>query len=249
MKAIIKTSILLLSSSFVFIQSKAQYDFNKFEWGVMISGFVYQGDLTPSQIGSYKTLKPGITLFMSKELMTRISLRTNLAIGSLKGDDAKYSSPSWRLERALKFTTPVIEISELVQVDILTKGRFIPYVNGGVGLTLLKIDRDWSQFNTTFFSNQPKTMAGLDEDIQHSVPKRIIVLPAGIGAKYALDETISLIAETSYRVTFTDYLDGFSKVANPDKKDYYFTHSIGIAFNTSSDKHGSSKNRLGCPQF
>lgn len=249
MKAIINTSVLLLTTSLVFIQSKAQFDFNKFEWGIMISGFVYQGDLTPSQIGSYKTLKPGINLFISKEVMPRISLRTNLAIGSLKGDDAKYSSPSWRLERALKFTTPVIEISELAVIDILTKGRFIPYVNGGVGLTLLKIDRDWSQFNSTFFSNQTKTMEGLAEDIQHSVPKRIVVLPAGIGAKYALNENISLIAETSYRITFTDYLDGFSKVANPDKKDYYFTHSIGVAFNTSSDKKGSSRNRLGCPQF
>jgi hypothetical protein len=249
MKAIVKTSTLLLISFCILFKSKAQFDVNKFEWGIMISGFVYQGDLTPSQIGSYKTLKPGINLFMSKELMPRISLRTNLAIGSLKGDDAKYSSPSWRLERALKFTTPVIEISELAVVDILTKGRFIPYVNGGVGLTLLNINRDWSQFNTTFFSTQPKTMAGLAEDIEHSVPKRIIVLPAGIGAKFALNESISLIAETVYRITFTDYLDGFSKVANPEKKDYYFTHSIGIAYNTSSDKRGNSKNHLGCPKF
>jgi len=249
MKAIFKTITILLFCSGIFLQSKAQFDFSKFEWGFMVSGFVYQGDLTPSQVGSYRTLRPGINLFMSKELMPRIALRTNLAIGALKGDDAKYSSPSWRLERALVFTTPVVEISELAVVNILPNSRLMPYVNGGVGLSLLRINRDWSQFNSTFFSNDPKAVAGLAEDIQHSVPKRIIVLPAGIGLKYALNENLSLIAESVYRITFTDYLDGFSKVANPEKKDYYFTHSLGITYHSGNYGTKGSKSRIDCPQF
>jgi uncharacterized protein DUF6089 len=253
MKAIIKTSTLLLISFCIFNQSKAQPGAKQVEWGFMISGFVYQGDLTPSALGSYPTMKGGIDLFMSKEVMPRISLRTNLAIGSLKGDDAKYSSPSWRVERALLFTTPVVEISELVVVNILTNSRFKPYVNGGLGLSLVRINRDWSKFNTNYFSNQQKTMDGLAEDIAHSVPKRLIVLPAGIGASYALNEKISLIAESVFRFTFTDYLDGFSKVANPERKDYYFTHSLGITYhpggNYNSGSKFKSKSGLDCPKF
>ena len=243
MKAIFKT-ITLFAGCCCFIKLNAQTN-SKLEWGILPSLFIYQGDLTPSHIGSYITMKPGITVFVSKEIFYRISLRTNLAIGALKGDDARYSSPDWRKERALIFKTPLIEISELAVVDLLKNTKLQPYVFGGIGLSLLKINRDWSRFNTQYFSNQSKTMAGLAADIQESVPKRIIVLPVGIGAKFPLTEKISLAAETSYRMTFTDYLDGFSEVANPSKKDYYFTHSIGITYQFGM----GAKDKLGCPKF
>jgi hypothetical protein len=243
MKTILKTSALFVGCC-LFLKLNAQNQ-SKLEWGILPSLFIYQGDLTPSRAGSYKTMKPGISFFVSKSILNRVSLRTNLAIGSLKGDDAKYSYPDWRKERALIFKTPLVEISELAVVDLLTNTRLQPYVFGGIGLTLLKINRDWSRFNSQFFSNDVKALAGLAEDIQQSLPKRIIVLPAGIGATYPLSEKISLAAETSYRLTFTDYLDGFSEVANPNKKDYYFTHSVGITYQFGV----SSRDKLGCPKF
>ena len=244
MKAIFKTIALWIIGCCGFINLNAQTG-TKLEWGILPSLFIYQGDLTPSHVGSYKTMKPGLTLFVSKEMWNRISLRTNLAIGNLKGDDAKYSLPAWRQERALIFTTPVVEISELAVVDLLTNTRLQPYAFGGIGLSLLKINRDWSRFNTQFFSNDVKATAGLAADVQHSLPKRIIVLPVGLGGKYPLSQKISLVAETSYRITFTDYLDGFSEVADPKKKDYYFTHSIGISYQFGS----GAKSSLDCPKF
>jgi len=244
MKAIHKTIALFVIGSSLFIEVNAQTH-SKLEWGILPSLFIYQGDLTPSQIGSYRTMKPGLTLFVSKEIFYRISLRTNLAVGGLKGDDAKYSHPDWRPERALAFRTPVIEISEMAVVNLLENTKFQPYAFGGIGLSLLKISRDWSRFNAQFFSNDIKALAGLAEDIQRSVPKRIIVLPVGLGGKYPLSEKISLAAETSYRMTFTDYLDGFSEVANPKKKDYYFTHSIGIIYQFGM----GARDKLGCPKF
>jgi hypothetical protein len=219
---------------------------SKLEWGILPGVFIYQGDLTPSKVGSYKTMKPGLTVFVSKEIFYRISFRTNLAIGSLKGDDAKYSSPAWRQQRALVFRTPLVEISELAVVNLLSNTKLQPYAFGGIGLSLLKISRDWSRFNSQFFSNDVKATAGLATDIQESSPKRIIVLPVGIGAKYPVSEKISLAAETSYRVAFTDYLDGFSQVANPSKKDYYFTHSIGITYQLGAV---TAKSKLDCPRF
>src|ERR1051325_4913111 len=100
MKPLLKTSSLIFLGCCIVSISKAQALISKFEWGFLASGFVYQGDLTPSKIGSYRTMKPGISLYMSTGITSRISLRTNLAIGGLKGDDAKYSNPSWRPERA-----------------------------------------------------------------------------------------------------------------------------------------------------
>src|SRR5512138_1051393 len=108
MKTILQTSTLFLIGCSLFINVNAQRG-SSLEWGILPSLFIYQGDLTPSHVGSYKTMKPGITLFVSKPIWDRIALRTNLSIGSLKGDDAKYSQPAWRQERALNFTTPLVE--------------------------------------------------------------------------------------------------------------------------------------------
>jgi hypothetical protein len=40
----------------------------------------------------------------------------------------------------------------------------------------------------------------------------------------------------------TDYLDGFTKAANPSKKDHYYTHTIGLIYSFGE------KNTLACPK-
>jgi hypothetical protein len=47
--------------------------------------------------------------------------------------------------------------------------------------------------------------------------------------------------EGTYRLMRTDYLDGFSKSANPNLKDHYSSITIGAAY-----KFGN-KEKYGCP--
>jgi hypothetical protein len=84
-----------------------------------------------------------------------------------------------------------------------------PYLFAGLGVSLLNIKRDWSRFNAEYFSSEPKTLSGLAADQQHPLPALIPVFPMGIGIRYPISPSISVNAETSYRFTFTDYLDGF----------------------------------------
>ena len=84
-------------------------------------------------------------------------------------------------------------------------------------------------------------MTGLAEDAQRSLPKGLLVLPVGIGTRYYLSDKIGISAETSYRLSSTDYLDGFSQSANPSKRDQYYSHSIGIVYRLGK------KNTLDCP--
>ena len=91
----------------------------KFQFGVGAGTFIYQGDLTPSSLGSYKTLKPVVNLLATKFFNPFLSLRANLALGGLKGDDAKYSYPEYRKERNFNFRTPVTEISGIAEWNIL----------------------------------------------------------------------------------------------------------------------------------
>ncbi len=247
MKLVLKQTIIVLILFYKYCPALHSQTNNnpKFQFGVGAGTFIYQGDLAPSSIGSYRTMKPVINLFAAKLFSPSFSLRANLAFGGLKGDDAKYSNPEYRQHRSFNFRTPVAEVSALGEWNILARNYasrgLSPYVFAGIGYSFLRIRRDWSNLDTEYFSAESELMTGLSEDAQRSVPKGLLVLPVGIGARYYLTDKIGISAETSYRITSTDYLDGFSQAANPSKKDYYHSHSIGIVYRLGK------KNMLDCP--
>ncbi|HMD00161.1 MAG TPA: DUF6089 family protein [Ferruginibacter sp.] len=227
--------------------SDAQPDLSKWQVGVNVGAFIYQGDLTPSQFGSYKTWKPGFGLYVSRIVSPSFILRTNLAFGKLKGDDAKYDQPAWRQQRNFNFTSPVTELSELIVWNIFKNNsneegkRFSPYLFAGAGISFVKVNRDYSSFNAAYFGDGEDLPARLQADADHKLPRKLLVLPVGTGVEFYLTPKISLTAETNFRYTRTDYLDGFSQAANPDKNDFYHSHTVGLVY-----KFGS-KNMLGCP--
>jgi len=236
-------AIVFLSSHIYFVN--AQINLSKYEVGLSGGVFVYQGDLTPQPLGSYKTMKLQLALHMYRILSPAFALRLNINRGKLYGDDAKYANPEWRQQRNFNFSTPVTEISAQAVWSFLAQKspRFSPYLFAGGGFSVLKIKRDWSNITTTAFGDGSDVQAGLAIDAAKTLPRIIPVVPVGAGVRYSLNNRFSLIGETSYRLSFTDYLDGFSKAANPVKNDHYLSHSIGViySFNKKNDK------RLGCP--
>ena len=224
-------------------QTHAQVDLSKFEIGLTGGTFVYQGDLTPSPVGSYRTLRPAVNLFINRILSPSFSLRTSLFYGGLNGNDAAYKNPAWRQQRNFNFITHPLELTEIIVWNAWsTDTKITPYVFGGLGLTFLNIKRDYKNFNGEYFAAQGEDLfARLQEDIAHKTPKLLPVVPVGVGVQIALTKKLSLIGETSYRFTRTDYLDGFSKAANPQYYDHYQTHTIGVLY-----KLGKRSN-LECP--
>ena len=224
----------------------AQLNLSKWQVGINGGVFVYQGDLTPAALGSYKTLQPAVGLYVSRILNPSFILRTNLAFGKLMGADASYKSPAYRRQRNLSFSSPVTEISELLVWNMFGNNgneignRFSPYLFGGAGVSFLNVSRS-SNLNKTFFANEPQVEIGLAQDLVRTPPKTILVLPVGVGVEYYLYPNLSVTAETNFRYTFTDYIDGFSRVANPAKNDFYQSHTIGLVF-----KFGK-RNQLDCP--
>jgi opacity protein-like surface antigen len=227
----------------------AQQKLKGVEAGINISTFIYQGDLAPQRVGSLKTPGPGLNLYASKPLRNNIYLRLNFTLGKLKGDDAKYSNPSWRQLRNFNFKSTVAELTgnvvwyPLGNNDYTTGRRLVPYVSGGAGLALLRIKRDWSQLNTEAFSGQQNFFDGLSADQAHRLPRVTPVIPIGAGISYSLSQKISVVTEASYRFLFTDYLDGFSQSANPARKDSYYSISAGIKYSFGKN-HG-----IDCPRI
>ena len=238
----ITTATIICSS----ILAQAQVTQSKYAFGINAGTLIYQGDLTPSAIGSFKTPGLVIGLNASRYLSNKFSLRLDLNFGKLKGADSAYKDPAWRQQRNLAFKAPVTEIIGSIVWDAFGRERkFSPYVFAGLGYSFLKIKRDYSNFNEEYFANEPNTIEGLETDINHRLPGGLPMVPLGIGLRYRLTNTLSLNTETSYRYISSDYLDGFSHAANADAKDHYYKFSIGLSYS----KNNNGKGGLDCPKF
>jgi hypothetical protein len=227
------------------VKTNAQINIPKYELGVGIGGFVYQGDLTPNAAGSVNTTSPGIQLHGSKILSASFLVRANLSISKLNGNDADYAQPEYRQHRNFNFHTSLIELSPQLVWNLLGKNYddkgFFPYLFGGAGLSFVKIKRDWSRFDAAYFGEGSDLADRLAIDAAHKTPRIIPVIPVGLGLRYSLSSRIAVQAETSYLFVFTDYLDGFSQSVNPVKGDHYHSATISVVYRIGK------KNMLDCP--
>jgi hypothetical protein len=239
----LKTLILCAVAPAITCYSNAQLKSSPYEVGINLGAGLYNGDLTPTYLSPYKS--PGLFLGFTgnKKLSKIFALQADLNIGKIKADDANYSNPEYRQQRNFNFKTRVIELTASAVITPLGRERRInPYFFAGAGFSLLKIKRDYSALNPEYFSNDPAITEGLPEDIQHKLPKILPVVPLGAGLRLPVNQKFSLNLQTSYRLMSSDYLDGFSKGANPSRKDHYYTHTVALVYSFGG------KNRLDCPK-
>ncbi|GAB4093550.1 DUF6089 family protein [Flaviaesturariibacter terrae] len=242
----------LLAGALLAAGAVAAQDDARFEAGASLGALIYQGDLTPSPAGSYRTARPALQLWAAHSLSDRLSVRANLFMGSLHGDDARYTSPAWRQERALSFSTGLTEVSLLAVYRLNNGWALQPYVFGGIGYSFVNVRRDASHFNTTFFADDKRVTDGLATDLARTPARGVPVVPLGAGLRYPIGNALSLYAETAYRLSHTDYLDGFSEVGNPQRFDHYQSYSIGVSYRFGGGGLGNLLGRrgsrnTGCP--
>ena len=241
--------IALSLSSLMSLNSNGQSELiPRYEIGLHIGTFIYQGDLTPNDYGAFNTMKAGFAISATRNLNSLYAIRFQLLRGSLKGDDSKYENPGWRQQRNFKFKTPVTELSLQGVRNILSLRaneagiiNFTPYVFGGISYSILNIKRDWSSFNYSHFAGETAVINGLNEDIDHKLPKGLLSFPIGAGVRYGINEKLSFTLEATYRIIGSDYLDGFSEAANPDMADHYHTLMAGLIYSFGK------RNRFDCP--
>ena len=226
---------------------RAQLNHTTYEAGMGFSSFVYQGDLTPMRFGAFNTMRFGANLFASKLLSPSFAARVNLAVGGLRGDESTYSTPEYRQQRNFRFRSPVTELSvQAVWNPLGTNFEdrgFSPYFFAGAGLAFVHVKRDYSDYNADYFDPVSDLSAKLALDAAHKPPRVLPVAPIGGGIRYNFNARWAVNAESSYRLTGSDYLDGFSEAANPNRNDHYHTITIGVIYRIGK------KNLLACPTF
>jgi hypothetical protein len=237
-------SLILISMTFF---ANGQTIRGKYEFGAQAGVFVYQGDLSPSPMGSFKTLRPALGLSAARRLGDKSAIRLGLNLGRIAGDEGKYSDPAYRKERNLAFSTPVTELAgHFIWKPFGDPGRvgaWVPYAAVGGGLALLRVRADGSGVSGAFATNEGSDFTtSLAADIARPKPRLTPSLQMGAGIRYQLRPQWAIQAETSFRYLPTDYLDGFSRAVNPDTRDQYMTHSIGVVF--CSGRGG----RMACPK-
>jgi len=232
---------LALASS----KSNAQF-YKDMSIGLNAGAYIYQGDLTPNNLGSFRTIQPGFSIFAKKPINHFLAARMHISIARLKGDDSRYSKPDFRQQRNFYFTTPVKEFSAQLVWNIFGRNYeergIMPYVFSGAGVSLISVKKDHNRMNPAVFGESSEVYVGLAVDNAKGTPRALISVPVGIGAEYPLSDRFSVNIETAYRFIFTDYLDGFSHSANPKLQDHYHSTSAGIIY-----KFGKKDTGIGCP--
>jgi hypothetical protein len=225
----------------------AQFIPGKYEFGINAGTLIYQGALAESVLGYTRSLKPAIGVNASESLDDYFSFRVNLVRGEIGADESTYSSPAWRRERNFEFSSSVTELSTELVWDLFGKTysegfhRLSPYFFAGAGLTVLNVKRDWSRFNRVYFNSKSQASIGLGIDTLHKPPGIIPVLPLGAGLRWLLSNHIFLIAEGTYRLTDSGYIDGFKYATDPSRNAHYYGISVGMSYRVG-------RNLTSCPK-
>jgi hypothetical protein len=190
------------------------YSFQK-ERSLLLTGGLgtssYFGDLKDP--GDLIDPKGSFSIGLQHYFYPRISARSELSVITMKGDDKSSNDPS-RQVRNLSFKATNFELNTVGIVDLFPLGRRFyqrPQFNayGLLGIGLLYMNPK-AELNGETYALQPMRT----EDVKYS--RFQFVIPYGFGARVKVNPFLNIGIESSWRLTFTDYIDDISTV-HPDK--------------------------------
>ncbi len=148
--------------------------------------------------------------------MGAVSLATNFLVTHLAGNDA-YSSQEFHEDRNLSVRTDLVEADLLFEYRPWSRkkgfNRF--YIYSGIGAIYFQPKTEYQ--DDWYKLRELGTEGQLTEDGSGPYSDLSIVIPYGLGYKFRLAKSTSLILDLGFRKTFTDYLDDVSTVyADPE---------------------------------
>jgi outer membrane protein OmpA-like peptidoglycan-associated protein len=234
----------LLLSMAIFGQSNALY--KTWEFGVMMGGSYYQGDLHDYSRNGVNILDEthfAYGLYGKKYISKPLDLRLSLFRGAISADEANFINSPIHEERGFNFYSKITELSLIIDYDFLGSLRFkdekfhellSPYIFTGVAAQFTSPTNYWGENPTA------ELQLKIDKDIQNN-HKTHFAIPLGLGVHYDVSARALLSFELGTRFVFSDYLDGVSVSANPDKNDWdafgsiQFGFKLGMGIDTDGD--------------
>jgi hypothetical protein len=189
----------------------------------------YKGDLSSKIPG---TLRPALSIGANYKLWPRTIFGAEFFYLGLASKDA-------RPERSIGFKSSNLEFDLygrfLLIDDIQRKGKdkiskpkkFKPYIMSGIGFMKYK-PKSYTYGVVT------DSLVTQTEGVRY--PRWGLVIPAGLGLSVFITHRVSVIAEATYRFTFSDYLDDVSRRGDVRDNDGYMSLNIKIQYTPTAPK-------------
>jgi len=190
----------------------AQEFFTPTEYGILLGGSTYFGDLNPNY--GYKYIRPAGGAFVRYQINPYIAVRGAVNYTKVGYDDS-YTSNPYQLERNLSFRSDVLEANVMAEFNFFwfatgdPAHRFTPYLTGGFGTFYYEpyTTLNGRRTNLRPLGTEGQNMAGYEDRKYHPYS---FCIPVGAGVKYWMGPGVNLGFEIVNRFTFTDYLDDVS---------------------------------------
>ncbi len=215
-------------------------------------------------LGLLHNTKIAYGLNASYDINKKWGLRLQYRGTEIQGDDSDFiDKTEWSeqlVKRDFMYRSRITEFGILVEhkfyklfspTDIESEhphqNKFYPFVTAGIAYAIVSDDenmRDWGD---------PPAFRASDVLLDQSEGSvGGIQFPVGLGFRYELSEYLHTDLFYNFRLPVSDYLDGISESANPDKNDAYQICgiNIGIRFDQGGndrDNDGIADSKDECP--
>jgi hypothetical protein len=218
-----KRIAIVFLAAVISINSGAQ-DMNSYvqqgEFGVAVGGAHYFGDLNTRAALNRPKISAGV--FFLKQFNNYIGLKVSANYARLGYSDIYSDNNEFQKRRNLSFNSNIWEFAVAGQFNFfkfypgISGYSYTPYVSLGVGV--------FSYDPYAYLANEKYFLRPLGTEGQGSAayPDRkpygtmAVCIPATVGIKFNMSETVNVFAEVGYRFTTTDYLDDVSTSYAPD---------------------------------
>jgi hypothetical protein len=189
------------------------------EFGIMGGGMYYIGDL--NSFGHFKNTQLSGGILYRYNVHSRMSIRANAIIGSVKASDAD-SKVSLYQNRNLNFESKIYELAGGVEFNYFPfqmghdRYKGTAYLSAQIGLFYMNPTTEYNG-NTIELQSLGTEGQGTSLNSKNYYSKTQLTIPLAIGAKLSLGKNASINLEYGIRKTFTDYLDDVksSRYINP----------------------------------
>lgn len=231
---------------------------HKWESTIFIGGANYQGDLVPTNYPYLEETNLAYGIAGRYYFNKQWALRLGVTYGELSGTDQNFDNPGFFEKRQYSFTSTVLESAMLIEWEPWGNKRYldtIPPRFNGIFSPYLFVGGGWSMLNAKpvfalYQNGEAPEQIMADKAIKY--PQNNFAMPIGGGFKVDLGKRIALGLEAGTRYAFTDYIDGVSKAANPDKGDWYAFAGATLTirfFAKDSDADGIPDKEDRCPEI
>ena len=216
----------------LFLSAHILSNAQSFEAGLFVGGAFYNGDIDVKPKNTLPQTRVVAGIFGRYPFNSSWALKAQLTHGQLYGDEKKYPTTDYRSQRGFSFKTQLTEINTQLEWHFLKMDKSFYLEDSDPAISLYV----FAGGGVAFFDpkanfNEPNPIiddVSLDKFATFS--RATPIIPTGMGAKIKIGQSLIIGVEGGVRTTFTDYLDGISRLVAAKFRDYYVFSGITISY-------------------